>query len=221
MVRPSVPDPPQISDYLWHGFRGKVAWDIGSNCGQAIMEMVWNFEKVIGFEPSPDSCEYAQKHLRLWCPNYDVSVHRVAVSDHDGELELAYPATEQKETGQLVTIGTKGMEWEPEDWGEVERVTVPCRTADSLVGEFGWPDFIKVDTEGHEFKVLYGANDILARGRTDFLVEFHTPENHFLCEQMLLGAGYTVGLVRHPNYMEGTAMWHQHGWLRAFAPSRP
>jgi len=211
-VRPAAPDPPEIFGQLWEGFGGEYGWDIGANCGQTIPVMGWLFARFTCFEPCAASCAYARD---AW-PGRDIRL--LAVSDHDGEVTLAFPAAEQRETGQLVTPGTPGMEWSPPDWGEVELVTVPCRTADSLAAELGTPDFIKVDTEGHERLVLCGAGQILAGGRTSWLIEFHSLENKVRCQNELRDWGYVVQVVRHPHYPEGSQLWSGHGWIRALAP---
>jgi len=213
MIRPAVPDPPVLEFPLWRGFHGIYGWDVGANCGQSISAMSAAFVRFTCFEPCQESFEYLV-HRRPW-----LDAKQLALSDHNGELELAFPAAEQKETGQLVTPGLAGMEWEPPDWDAVEKVTVPCRTADSLVAELGdIPDFMKVDTEGHEVAVLRGARSLLAAGCTDFLVEFHSPANHQECEHMLCKSGYRTEVVRHPYYDLESPMWYQHGWLRAFRP---
>jgi FkbM family methyltransferase len=214
MVRPAVPDPPENSNALWAPFSGSYGWDVGANCGQSIATMQWLFGRVISLEPCRESYEY----MMAMHPFSRNDILWLALSDHDGELELAFPATEQKETGQLCTIGLAGMEWEPADWDAVEKVTVPCRTADSLAAELGVPDVMKIDTEGHEVFVLQGATGIIAGGTTDFLIEFHSPENHKACAAMLEEQGYRVKVMRHPHYNEGSAMWNQHGWLQAFRP---
>lgn len=214
MVRPSAPDPPQVANQLWEGFGGAYGWDVGANCGQTVLIMAQLFDRFTCFEPCSDSYAYASQLFGF------ADIRQVAVSDRDGELELAFPAAEQRETGQLVTIGTSGMEWDPGDWSAVERVTVPCRTADSLAAELGVPDFMKIDTEGHEQAVLCGAQGILKTGKTDFLIEFHSPENYKACRLELEGARYWTKTVRHPNYPPASVMWHQHGWIKAFAPHR-
>lgn len=214
MVRPSVPDPPQVANQLWEGFGGAYGWDVGANCGQTVLTMAQMFDRFTCFEPCADSYEFARSRFGF------ADIRQLAVSDHDGELELAFPAAEQRETGQLVTIGTSGMEWDPGDWSAVERVTVPCRTADSLADELGVPDFMKIDTEGHEAKVLIGAQGILKTGKTDFLIEFHSPANDMWCQGELKDAGYWYKIIRHPNYPPDSPMWHQHGWIKAFAPGR-
>ena len=214
MVRPSAVDPPQISALLWDGFGGAYGWDVGANCGQTILTMCQLFDRFTCFEPCAGSFGFARATFGF------ADIRQLAVSDHDGELELAFPAAEQRETGQLVTPGLKGMEWEPEDWGAVEKVTVPCRTADSLAAELGAPDFMKIDTEGHEAAILAGARGLIASGRTDFLIEFHSPDNYWQCHGVLEAADYRRNTVRHPGYASGSHMWHQHGWIKAFAPRR-
>lgn len=219
MVRPSVPDPIEVSSQLWQGFKGSTGWDVGANCGQSIMEMAFDFTRIVSFEPSPDSFATAKALVAQHHINH-AEVLNIALSDHDGFVALAYPAQEQRETGQLCTPGTKGMEWEPEDWSLVDHVHVPCRRADTVAAEQGTPDFIKVDTEGHELLVLHGALWLISEGKTDFLVEFHTPGNFSGCQEILEGNDYLVEVVRHPHYAPYSAMWSQHGWLRAFAPHR-
>lgn len=223
MVRASLPDPVEIHDRLWQGFRGRVGWDVGANCGQTILDMAFEFDHIVAFEPSPDS--FAAAASLVIQHHIEARVINVALSDHDGHVDLAYPAAEQRETGQLVTPGLKGMEWEPADWDAVEKVSVSCLRADVLAidwcyggEELMYPDFMKVDTEGHEVAVLRGAEGILARGSTDFLIEFHSPENQRACMEILVEAGYEPEIVRHPHYPSDSLMWYQHGWLRAFAP---
>jgi len=221
MVRPSAVDPPEITFMLWDGFGGGwdgppfgYGWDIGANCGQSVVTMSKLFAEYTGFEPHPDSWSYARKQY----PAADI--RQIAVSDKPGEVELALPPGEQTATGQLVTIGTPGMEWSVRDWREVPRHKVPCTTADALVHELGMPGFIKVDTEGHESKVLIGAEEILKAGTVDWLIEFHGEPNSLWCQAALKDHGYHVELVRHPHYREGSKLWKSHGWLRAMAPSR-
>lgn len=208
-MRPAVPDPPEISPELWQGFTGEYGWDVGANCGQSVAAMCQVVTRFTCFEPSPDSYGFLREALP-W-----VDARQVALSDHDGELVLAAPGGEQAETGQLVTIGTPGMEWSPPDWSQVPRVTVPCRTADSLAHELGLPEFVKIDTEGHEAQVLAGALELLETGMTSFLIEFHSEANSLWCQGELADAGYTVELVRHPHYEPGSALWLGHGWLKA------
>jgi FkbM family methyltransferase len=211
VVRPAVPDPPELSGPLWEGFSGSVGWDVGANCGQSVPVMRERFGRVVSFEPCQASFDYA----RAAYP--DAEMYRVALSDHEGTVELALLGGEQEETGQLVTPGTRGMEWDPGSWdpGRVSFLTVPCRTIDSQVRALGAPDFVKVDTEGHEFHVLLGGLGLLKLRKASWLVEFHSPGLRAACTDLLDLAGLAVQTVRHPHYAPDSPMWHQHGWLRA------
>jgi FkbM family methyltransferase len=213
VVRPAVTDPPEVAERLWSGFGGETGWDVGANCGQSIEVMRQLFRRVVSFEPCPESFSYARAAFP------DAEMYQVAVSDHVGMTELAFIEGEQADTGQLVTPGTSGMEWDPGDWNGpgVAAQQVPCTMLDSWALDLGAPDFVKVDTEGHELMVLLGGMGLLGTGAVSWLVEFHSPLLHGQCEQLLENAGYTVETVRHPHYLPGSRMWSQHGWLKAFA----
>jgi FkbM family methyltransferase len=207
-------DPAEIAAILWNGFTAcDLGYDIGANCGQSISGMLKICKRVASFEPSPRSFAVMAGD---WEGNPAVSLHNIAVSDHDGDVGLAQLGGRQLSTGQLVTPGTRGMEWDPGDWSAVATDAYPARTIDSLAGEIGAPGFVKVDTEGHEVQVLAGAAELLAAGGTEWLIEFHSPGGHQECLRMLRKAGCAVETVRHPHYPPGSPMWAQHGWIKGW-----
>lgn len=213
-------DPPEIESRLWQGWTGDIAFYVGANCGQHFMKLAdAGFRRIFAFEPDRRSVEAARTMAMALKLNVDV-LH-MAVSDHDGQVQLAnLLGTRQEATGQLVTIGTSGMEWDPgiTEWdnpAKVEKVTVPCSTLDSLSMSLGPPDFVLVDTEGHEWLILQGAGRLLNDVRPGFLIEFHTPESHDNIRRVLDGHGYWSETIRHPHYPRHTLMWYQHGWIRA------
>lgn len=208
-MKPAAIDPPEIWSKLWSGYEGLVGWDIGANCGQSIPVMLERFEQVIAFEPAEECWPYLQNFTGnlTWLP--------IALSDRDDHIDLlALP--DKIDTGQLVTSGTLGMEWDPTR-ADAQLRTVICRTVDALLdeGALETPDFMKIDTEGHELRVLFGSRRTLALDRPDLLIEFHSPALHDSCETLLESYGYQCETVRHPHYTPGTPMWRQHGWLRA------
>lgn len=210
-MKPAPIDPPEIHHQLWADVAPDyMGWDVGANCGQTLPEMTRRFTRVVAFEPATE----CQPHLAPWRDGVDI--RQVAISDHDGEVTLA-ALPDKIDTGQLVTPGTHGMEWNPDVPGAVAR-TIPCRTIDSLAfGDSpGRPNFIKVDVEGHERHVLDGAALTIEAYRPQWLIEFHTRDLHDYCRDLLLATGdYQVQTVRHPHYHPGTGMWFTHGWLKA------
>lgn len=208
-MKPAAIDPPEIWSRLWRDFGGGIGWDIGANCGQTVPIMLDNFGQVVAFEPAEECWPYLQEFTGnfTWLP--------IALSDQDDQIDLI-ELPDKIDTGQLVTAGTIGMEWDPRRPDAVVR-TVVSRTVDSLLGqgELEPPDFMKIDTEGHELRVLFGARKELAINRPDLLIEFHSNELHSSCFALLESLGYHTETVRHPHYPSGSPMWFAHGWLRA------
>lgn len=208
-MKPASIDPPEVWSKLWAGFEGAIGWDVGANCGQTVPIMLDHFDQVIAFEPAEECWPYLNDFVGnfSWLP--------VALSDVDTDLQLiALP--DKIDTGQLVTAGTHGMEWDLTQPHAAAR-TVVAHTVDYLLDEQALqpPDFMKIDTEGHELKILFGAKKTLAVHRPDLLIEFHSPQLHQSCGALLEQFGYRYETVRHPHYRPGTPMYFQHGWIRA------
>lgn len=219
-------DPPEVADKLWSGWKGKKAWDVGGHLGESIPQLLDLFDYVESFEPATES--FAVMALN-WIDNPWVRLHRIAVSDHDGTLDVSVREI-CSESGQLVAAGmpyddfVKGVSSPQTDslpWGkEIGTRTVLCRSVDSLARSLGLPDMIKVDTEGSELRILHGAKEVLRFGVTDFLIEFHTQENYSECVAILEDNGYKPETIRHPHYRPNTKLWLSHGWLRAYGPAK-
>lgn len=147
------PELVRLTDYIEPGH---VTIDVGANHG------VWSYRlarvstRVEAFEPQP----WCADTLQAWA-SPRVSVHRVGLSDADGELQLAVP-----QSGGLPLTSRATFEDAPADW---PRVAVPvCRLDD-----FGFTDvgFVKIDVEGHERAVLRGAAETLRRERPVLVIE--------------------------------------------------
>jgi FkbM family methyltransferase len=111
--------------------------------------------RVEAFEPQP-SCAAALEGL-----GRNVRVHRVALSDSEGELMLSVPLVNGIAYTGLATFGVYD--------GPHETLRVPVRRLDAYhlmnVG------FIKIDVEGHEEQVLRGAEATLRREKPTLLIE--------------------------------------------------
>jgi FkbM family methyltransferase len=204
-------DPVEVASAIWAGLpRGGHAWDIGANQGQSLAQLYALCDRVTAFEPSAEAIDALDA---AWDPKppWLAGVHELAVSDHDGHLTTAI-RDKSAEALELTAVGVEsGL-----PWGRLAGTRdVPCRTVDSLAGEMGIPDLIKVDTEGHEGQVLDGAAKVLAAGTTSWVIEFHSAALHGKCSNLLAAAGYAVETVRHPHYPPDSRLWHNHGWIRA------
>lgn len=213
LVTPAVPDPPEIQALLWEGFSSTdCAYDVGANCGQTIGHISKFSDFVVAFEPSEESFQYL---LNRYQHLSDVLLCSLAVSDNDIAVDLV--AVDGKiDTGQLVTDGTPGMEWSP-DLGNGSVRKLPAVTLDKFAFESDkWPGFIKIDVEGHEWKVLQGAKRVLRTG-PEMLIEVHSEE---LGQKIhgLLSSDFRIDVVRHPHYSPGSPLWKTHFWYKCFPP---
>ncbi len=218
MDRGAPEDPVEVEERLWEGADGDVGWDVGSNMGQSVGRMLARgFTEILAFEPALESYEVL---LKDYGSNPAVRTFGMAISDHTGKLVVAERSAPIM-TGQLTATdmpyrgegqGSPGMA----NWGpDIGTRTVQCETLDVIAAQYGIPDFIKVDTEGHEGQVLAGAEAVLADGSAGWLIEFHDDWLHDQCVAALQAAGYDPVTVRHPHYPEGSWMWSRHGWIKA------
>jgi len=110
---------------------------------------------VIAVEPSPRECERLEKHLRLnRCSN--TKLVSCALGEHSGETDLYVVDGVQDWCNSLRPPAVD----EP-----VRTVRVSVRRLDDVLAEHGVRkvDFLKLDVEGAELSVLYGAMKLLQR----------------------------------------------------------
>lgn len=111
----------------------------------------------LGHDPLTD-------YVRPWVESgiVDFVEHRLALSDHDGEIEITVAADGQVST---VNEGRPGL----------ATSTYPCKSIDSLVGELGLGqlDLVKLDLEGADRTALVGAVDTLQRFRPQIALSIY------------------------------------------------
>lgn len=183
----------------WDHLKGKgaLAFDIGANIGQAAAVLAQGYKKVISFEPCIESYEILKREAprNVECLNF-------AVSDHIGMVTL-HEAFYSIITGQLVTHEGLG-------WGELTGSRdVPCYDLASLVDVYGMPDFIKIDTEGHEVAIVAGGIEVCSNV-THLVIEVHKQENEQTIRSLL--PTRTMRKIVHPLFIDDFTR-QNHFWL--------
>lgn len=149
------------SSLMKHYLRpGDVCFDIGAQAGYHTLyasTVVGPSGRVFAFEPAPRNAANIKKHLAM---NHleNVTVVEAAVSDFDGisQFDCASSAV----SGRLSPIGTLAVRTISLDH-EVEH------------GGLLEPDYIKIDAEGAELRILEGARRLLTRQRPTLSIETH------------------------------------------------
>jgi FkbM family methyltransferase len=152
--------------------------DVGANHGQSILSitLVAPRATIVAFEPN---LRLAGKIKRRWQANPLVTVHAVGLSDRPATLPLYVPSYRGMVYDGLASFDRReAVEWLNGDalYGfRPERLTVDVTECSlSTLDSFTFsqqPYLIKVDAQGHEYKVLAGGTATLASAHPVLLVE--------------------------------------------------
>jgi FkbM family methyltransferase len=148
---------------------GMAVYDVGANVGFVTViaaRLVGEKGHVCSFEPVPMLADLAVHNANL-NQFRQVSVHRIALSDQDGEAVF--------QVSKNLTMG-KLANRESHASNAANDLLVSKRKLDSLVATDGlpYPDLVKIDVEGAEAAVLDGATEVLQRARPALLIELHS-----------------------------------------------
>jgi len=188
--------------------KGRTALDIGSNTGQYLSLFAPRFNKIIAFEPSKEAFE----ELKIRSGKYaNVEIINKGALDFNGTI-LVYKH-ENSWKRKEVSIMEKGNEGF--GWGQVtEELKIDVVKIDSLnIREI---EFIKIDVEGAELKVLEGSLKTINEFRPKIFIEVHE-ESLGNKVMQLLDRAYAFKIVRHPAYRPKTSLWRNHYFLFAVA----
>ena len=143
--------------------KGTTVYDIGAHIGTKTMLFAKKAERVIAFEPNPESfsqllSNMSEHHLK------NVIAFNVGLGSRNEETTLVARAFSTA-TGSVSPLVCKT--WKK---GTYREWKVKLRTLDSFA--LPSPDLVKIDVEGHEYEVLEGMHETLKCGST-ILIELH------------------------------------------------
>ena len=166
---------------------GAVVYDIGANYGlfgwQAL-PLVGAEGRVTFFEPNPAVAARLRDNLAANCIA-NATVVEQALSDRVGTACLLVPARGQSGLATLQTVPCAEDRVRAQvGW---QRQTVKTVTVDEFAQQSGQqPALLKLDVEGHELKVLRGAEKTLASCHPVIMLEMHEPGGEVAGEIMAL-----------------------------------
>ncbi len=152
---------------------GDVVIDAGANIGTFSIKVAHDFPaaKIYAVEPSAETFTILKKNVEHY-PQV------VCVNDGLGDAEEMKAM--EKYRDQLGTARIDGSSLTPHDpkLGEIIKEIVTLTTIDALVkrNNISRVDFIKMDTEGYEAKILNGARETIARWKPVIAMSaYHAP----------------------------------------------
>ncbi len=146
----------------------KVFLDVGANIGyfSFLVKQMSPQSKVYSFEPLPQNILAYEKNREL--NNFSsMFLQEVCVADKHGETEFLIPPSEESGWGRMAHRELFSGE-------KIKRSVV---TLDEFCEQhqLSAVDFIKIDVEGYEFKVLQGATKIIESQRPRICIELNEP----------------------------------------------
>jgi FkbM family methyltransferase len=148
--------------------------DIGANRGQfAIALFHAGFTgRIVSFEPVPAAHSALSENACAFGPRWSVAP-AMALSDAEGMA--SFRLTSAETTSSLLELSEANS---ITDDGYVEKIEVPIRRLDNLIGDLGLDQqswFLKIDVQGGEALVLAGAEKALSLAK-GLVVELSTDE---------------------------------------------
>jgi len=151
---------------------GDVCVDLGANIGYTTLFMLDNAGvggHVYAIEPDPHNMELLKSNIELSQFLERATIDQCAISDKSGTIDFWIASKPNLNSVQKTKHSVRKEE-------------VSCFTLGEYLKDKKYPNFIKMDVEGHEVKIFEGALDYFSnnKGRTNFLVEVHP---HFYDEE--------------------------------------
>lgn len=167
----------------WH-VPGTEILDIGANIGYNTM-MFSDYGPVVSFEPVFH--KIVELNVKSNALRYGVQVIPCALSDEKTISTIHIPSR-GCESNTLVNYG--GASFNLGDDMRGEGINAYCERLDDIYT--GTPSFIKIDVEGHELKVLKGAEETLKKHTPTVLIEIHDFSEDNEVHKFMMSLGYSM-----------------------------
>jgi FkbM family methyltransferase len=186
-------DPDQDDAWLFYLMgQSKRIFDIGSNIGlSALFAKVQGRDKrILLVDPNSEALALAARNLIM----NDFSLHC--------EFVKSFVSDRQDEEVEFFTVGSGAAGSMYRSHAQTAAAIgasfrTGTTTIDALAENIGWmPDFVKIDVEGAEAKVLHGAQVVASVHKPIFMVEMHSPSELPMIENARLVLEWTA----HVNY---------------------
>lgn len=174
--------------------RPALFFDVGANYGLHSLLFLAHGIPTVSFEPNTYCHSYFRRVAEMNVVNTDL--RPIALGAEEGSVDLWFPKTETW-YGTTVPYARDQI---PSD-EQIEIQVVWQTTLDRFVEETSLkPDLIKIDTEGAEAGVLYGAAKTLSELRPVIIFESWQDSKREELFKLLDGLDYYILSLRHPRH---------------------
>lgn len=136
---------------------GSLVFDVGANHGEYTAAFLsLGARRVIAIEPQGDLASFLLMTFQDEVAHGTVVVRNEAVGATEGVAKLYSAPDPYKSMATLSTNFIEVARKSGREWDDTSPDNVNIITLDSLIKEYGTPDYIKVDVEGFDLEVLNG-----------------------------------------------------------------
>ncbi len=166
-----------------HITKWDVALDIGAHVGIWSMRLAEKFKRVYAFEPVPKHIECWKQNMQKFTSDHSEwenisTLNTVALGHENGINTMIVPNTTN--TGRATFVEKLFI-----DKHNFPKIQVETKTLDSY--EFDQVDFIKIDVESFELKVLQGAENTIRKHKPIMYIEVCDPEAYTFIDNLDIG----------------------------------
>lgn len=132
-------------------------FDIGANIGEYTAAFLSiGARQVVAVEPQPELCAFLLEAFPATVEEGRLTIRCVALGERDGTMILNISGNENRCMSTLSPLFLEISERNGDNWTNKSTAEVPVTTLDTLISEFGIPDYLKIDVEGFDLEVLKG-----------------------------------------------------------------
>jgi FkbM family methyltransferase len=140
----------------------KTFFDVGGHFGETVRQIFETFASthVFSFEPSAHSFEILKKNTA----GFNCECHHLALGSRVGTIEVEV-------SDDAIHSGMNSMINRTEGKSSLRKETFLVSTIDAFCSENNVKhiDYLKIDTEGYDLEVVFGAEAMLRAGKIDFV----------------------------------------------------
>jgi FkbM family methyltransferase len=157
---------------------GFICYDLGASIGYLSLLMARKAKQVFAFEPTAHAAAEIRKHAAA---NRLENITIVPSPVSDADRKVRFTVNDNAYGSRIAGDQSK--------WPTIELTTI---TLDDFVKNHPSPDFIKIDVEDEEGRVLQGARSILRERKTTICCELHSEKSAREVQRILTEYGYKL-----------------------------
>lgn len=181
----------RLSRFMLRHFKPTDSYvDVGGHYGffAGLASKILEDGEVTVFEPAPNNFKYLHDNLK----HTDANLQQAGLADKEGKLTFYQFPARYSEYNSLDVAQYEGEEWFAKY--PPEAVEVPITTLDAAFPIA--PDWLKIDVEGAEDRVVQGGRNMLAQGKTvvsmEYLSAASSNGSHKRAHQLMKNQGYAT-----------------------------